>query len=110
MESTFAQVLEAAVRNDKEVVSYVDSVIPAGHFAAISAGNDGDKVIYLLEGEKNAPEAAVKGFILSVFDEDDRVVAFGYAQDSRKVETSLGQAQTYRGKTESFESVFAQMV
>lgn len=110
MVSTFTQVLESSEKQDREVVAYVDSVIPAGHFAAISAGSDGDKVIYLLEGEKNAPEAVVKGFILSVFDEDDSVVAFGYAQDAQQEEMPLGQALTYRGKTESFESVFAQMV
>ena len=110
MTSTFAHVLKAAEKNGNEIVAYVDSIIPAGHFAAISAGSDGDKVIYLLEGEKNAPEAVVKGFILSVFDEDDKVVAYGYAQDAQEAETSLGQAITYRGKTESFESVFAQMV
>lgn len=109
MTSTFAHVLESAEKHGNEVVAYVDSVIPAGHFAAISSDEDGSKTIYLLEGEKNSAEAVVKGFILSVFDEDDNVVAYGYAQDAQKGETSLGQASTYRGKAESFESAFAQM-
>lgn len=108
MVETFADVVKEAELSNNEIVTYVDSVIPAGHFAAIRSIDDDGKAIYLLEGEKNAADAVVKGHILSVYDEDNGgIYAFGYAQDG---ETSLGQVRTYRGKTESFENAFAQMV
>lgn len=110
MTSTFAHVLESAEGNSHEVTTYVDKATPAGHFAAISNNADNDKVIYLMEGEKDAVEAVVKGYVLMVFDENDGLEANGFAQDSLKAETPLGRVRRYSGKTESFKSVFAQMV
>ena len=56
-----------------------------------------------MEGEKDAVEAVVKGYVLMVFDENDGLEANGFAQDSLKAETPLGRVRRYSGKTESFE-------
>ena len=108
--NTLADIQKTAEENDNEVTTYVDKATPAGHFAAISNNVHNDKVIYLMEGEKDAVDAVVKGFVLMVFDENDRLEANGFAQDDLKVETPLGRVRSYSGKNGSFESVFAQMV
>lgn len=110
MPSTLAQVIEIAAANKHEVTTYVDSATPAGHFAAISQNALGDKLIYLLEGEKDAPEAKVKGYVLMVFDDTDSLESFAYGVDAHDREKSLGRVRSYSGATESFASVFAQMV
>lgn len=110
MASTLSEVLEFATENKQEVATYVDSATPAGHFAAITRNRHEDKVICLLEGEQDDLTARVKGYVLMVFDENDNMEAFGYAQDREANERPLGRVRSYSGQTESFKSVFAQMV
>jgi hypothetical protein len=111
MTSTFAEVLESAEKSGHEVIAYADSATPAGHFQAL-IDIDGDKEIYLLEGEKNDPYARVKGYVLMVFYEAgviEEIRAFAQDSTTGKV-TDLGALSSYHGNTESVATAFAQMV
>lgn len=57
--ATLADIQEAA---NVAVYTYVDEVIPAGHFGA-AAKIDGVTTVYLLEGAKNDSGAIAKGHV-----------------------------------------------
>jgi hypothetical protein len=111
MISTFAEALKAAEDNDNELVtSYTDSATPEGHFAALF-NLDGDKLIYLFEGEKDDLTSPAKGHIFMAFSGEDKVEIHGFAQNKLTGEKkSLGQLHSYSGKTDSIKGAFAQMV
>jgi hypothetical protein len=96
--ATFADVQKHA---QGTVATFVDGTTPVGHFGATTLIM-GNLVTYLIKGEADCPEAAVKGSVMLV-ERNGTLAAIGYTNGSLIGGQSMGLVPSY-------ETAFASMV
>jgi hypothetical protein len=89
--ATFADIQEVA---EDDIRSFAGGSTPAGHFGA-NTKVLGNNVSYLLEGEKDDPEAVVKGRVVMTV-EDGQLIATAYSKGGVTGGEYLERVQDYR--------------